>query len=49
MQMGSDKYISLSRDHKCYSDTNMDVYIEEFKKEVELHIPDKYLIANCWM
>lgn len=49
MQMGSDKYISLSCGHKCYSDTNMDVYLEEIKKELELRIPDKYLIANGWM
>jgi len=49
IQMGSDKYISLSHDHKCYSDTNMDVYLKEIKKELELRIPDKYLIAHGWM
>ena len=31
--VGSKKYISLLNDHDCYSDMDMDVYLEKIEKE----------------
>ena len=48
IEVGAAKYISLSKNHNCYSGVNMDSYLEEIKNELELRIPDKFLEARGW-
>ncbi|QUH28887.1 hypothetical protein [Vallitalea guaymasensis] len=49
IELGSGKYVSLSQEKHCYSNTDMATFINEIKEELELRIPDKYLIARGWM
>ncbi len=46
---GDGSYIPLSSERHCLSDENLSEYFNEIKKNLELRIPDKYLLANGWL
>ncbi len=48
IEVGLGKFVSLSNGHNCYSNTDMNSYLDSIKEELELRIPDKYLIAHGW-
>ncbi len=43
-----DYYISLLGCQKDYESDNFDKFLEEFQKELELRIPDKFLTKYGW-
>ena len=46
--LGNGRQISLVSGKQCLSDTDIEQYIHEVKREIELRIPDKYLEAKGW-
>ncbi|MBR1441978.1 MAG: hypothetical protein IJ583_02645 [Firmicutes bacterium] len=48
IEIGNGKLLSILNTHNCYSNTNMDSYIQNVIKSIELRIPDKYLISRGW-
>jgi hypothetical protein len=36
IEVGNGMYIRLLNEHNCYSDVDMDVYLDKIKKEIEL-------------
>ena len=48
IKCGKKRWISLVKGQHWYSDTDFNAYFSEAKKELELRIPDKYLIAKGW-
>ena len=48
IKCGKHCWISLVKGQHCYSRTDFNAYFSEAKKELELRIPDKYLIAKGW-
>lgn len=49
IEVGVGKLVSVSDEHSCYSDTDMDSYLQRVISEIELRIPDKYLKAYGWL
>jgi len=48
IECGKHDCISLVKGKHCYSDTDLVDYFNKVKEELELRIPDKYLIAKGW-
>lgn len=48
IECGKQECISLIKGRNCYSDSDLNAYFSEIKNELELRIPDKYLIAKGW-
>ncbi len=48
IECGEQESIFLVKDRGCYSDTDLNDCFSEIKKELELRIPDKYLVAKGW-
>lgn len=48
IECGKQERISLIKGRYCYSDIDLNAYFSEIKKELELRIPDKYLMAKGW-
>ena len=48
IEVGNGRLMSIADSHSCYSGTDMDSYIRENMKNIELRIPDKYLKARGW-
>ena len=40
--------IPVVKEHNCYSDNQLDDYINKVMENLELRIPDKYLEQNGW-
>jgi len=49
IEQGSSSYITLSESKDCYSDNNLDVFLKNIIKDLELRIPDKFLKAHGWL
>lgn len=49
IEVGNGRLVSVMNTHDCYSNTDMDAYIQEVAKELELRIPDKYLQTHGWL
>lgn len=45
----SDSYILLPNSQENYSKMDIDKFVEELRREIELRIPDKYLKAHGYM
>ena len=43
IEVGNGRLVSVMNTHNCYSNTDMDAYIQRIVEELELRIPDKYL------
>ena len=43
IEVGNGRLISVMNTHNCYSNTDMEAYIQRIVEELELRIPDKYL------
>ena len=43
------RLISVMNTHNCYSNTDMEAYIQRIVEELELRIPDKYLQTRGWL
>ena len=48
IECGEQESIFLVKERGCYSDTDINDCFSEVKKEIELRIPDKYLVAKGW-
>ena len=48
LEFNEGRYVSLLNGHNCYTDINFDKYLETVQNNLELRIPDKYLIAYGW-
>ena len=48
IEVGNGRLLSITNAHNCYSNTDMDIYIQEVVEELELRIPDKYLKSRGW-
>lgn len=46
---GDGSAISLMNGKHCFSDENLNECFEEIRKNIELRIPDKYLLAYGWL
>lgn len=49
MEVGNGRLISVMNTHNCYSNTDMEAYIQRIVEELELRIPDKYLQTHGWL
>lgn len=49
IEVGNGKLLRVNNTHNCYSNTNMDAYIQRMVEELELRIPDKYLQMHGWL
>ena len=49
IEVGNGRFISVMNTHDCYSNTDMQVYIQRIVEELELKIPDKYLQTRGWL
>lgn len=49
IEIGNGKLIRIINEHNCYSDIDMDNYLQQVINEIELRIPDKYLKAHGWI
>lgn len=45
----SEMGIALHNSQKWYDTANFDIFFKELKEEIELRIPDKFLIAKGWL
>ncbi|MDF2822459.1 MAG: hypothetical protein K0R15_2907 [Clostridiales bacterium] len=43
------KSIELVNSQKWWDEADFDIYFKEFKEELELRIPDKFLISRGWI
>lgn len=48
IEIGDNKKIAIINEHACYSDVDLDLYIDKVKTMIELRIPDKYLLGCGW-
>lgn len=48
IQYGEKNYISLENSQQWYEDTNFEIFLKELQEQIELRIPDKFLIAKGW-
>ena len=49
IEVGNGRLISVMNTHNCYSNTDMEAYIQRIVEELELRIPDKYLQTRGWL
>lgn len=49
IEVGNGRFISVMNTHNCYSNTDMEAYIQRIVEELELRIPDKYLQTRGWL
>ena len=48
IEVGNGKLLSVINEHNCYSNMDMDSYLQNVIEELELRIPDKYLKIHGW-
>ena len=48
IEVGNGRLLSVTNTHNCYSNIDMDTYIQGIIEELELRIPDKYLESRGW-
>ncbi|WP_455950840.1 hypothetical protein [Eubacterium sp.] len=48
IEISENRMISILNEHVCYSDVDLEQYIQKVKSRIELRIPDKYLIECGW-
>ena len=49
IEIGNGRLVSIMNTHNCYSNTDMEAYIQRIVEELELRIPDKYLQTRGWL